>query len=793
MESDKDVAELASSLGVLQIGSRTDQKYHQHGSDDKKPSTLKLVRSDTKFVNRGYQRSKLMDRQEPVIINPPTNEDFFRPISVKDKSWGIRKIDIKGLQSSRIKQFKEQKPFSKVSKEKSIEMTGKGFLDHPDKIKDEKKQAARLMELLDRSVAIQQKNLKPIREADYHIKGLKVNLLDHQVHSLRFFVKRETLPNKLIRGGLLCDDMGLGKTIQMISLIIANRATGLTKLEDIKRAYWMDHTLKLDQKDYNKHIDFKKGLQKVKTTLVVCPASLITQWYQEITEKSNLTCYQYHGSNRIRDILKLAKFDVVITSYQTCMADFNVSESPLYKCYWWRIILDEAHKVKNTSSKTAIACFNLKSLRRWCLTGTPVQNNVGELWSLLHFLRINKYWERSIWDVEIGKNMHVVDPEKGFFKLEKVLDQCMIRRKKNVLKKQFKLPPKKYHRVFMDQIGLEKKIYKNLEGKIIDKIINDELVDDNFNSGVLKLKAPLMKGNSANGKNNSYMAVFVYLLRLRQACSHWRILFWFKNDDKIHPDFKTILPDYVDKQVKEENKPETIAKVDDSLSALTKQIMNLNIKEEGGKEHENEKERRIVLSDTHKNLDSSDSSLMTSVKVKKVLNILQKNPKRKTIIFSEFTQMLKILAVVLARNHFECLVYDGSLNKKEKQEVLDKMKNESRFTVLLCSLRCGSLGLNLTFCSQIILYEPFWNPAVSAQAIDRVYRIGQKSEVDVWEFFVNDSVESRIHTLQEKKKKIAKAVTDKDTDAIMELMGNTLTKRELMLLVGVPKEKSNDY
>lgn len=224
-----------------------------------------------------------------------------------------------------------------------------------------------------------------------------------------------------------------------------------------------------------------------------------------------------------------------------------------------------------------------------------------------------------------------------------------------------------------------------------------------------------------------------------------------------------------------------------SLALITAKMSSMNIEKEAAVS----KSDKEVLDRTSRHLQNSSekyADLMQCVKVKKVLEILEKDRKRKTIIFSEFTSVLKILSIILYEKGFGCLSYNGSMSKTEKQETLERLKTNPKYTVLLCSLKCGSLGLNLTFCSQVILYEPFWNPAVGAQAIDRVYRIGQTKPVDVWEFFVKNSVEQRIRDLQDKKRNIAKAVTDRDQDAIMSMLGSKLSKKEIMQLVGAVED-----
>lgn len=788
---------------------------NRHVSERKLEEKAISNNKEYKSLERHHKDTK--SRSNYTLIKAPKNDEYFKPISVKDRSWGRQKIDVKRIMNTRIGTSVENSAFAKYAKsgkvvEPEIEepddesVLGGGFLDKPGKVKTEKQLAVHVMSMAAKGKSARLRDRQPVRQEERYVKGLKVELLDHQVRGLRYFLQREKLEGHVFRGGLLCDDMGLGKTIQMISLILSNPAYRLDDLDDIRQAYKLDCKEKLFN-GTNKQVDFSKSLRKIKSTLIICPASLLTQWEQEIGQKTNLTCYLYHGAKRIRNIDKLAEFDVVITSYQTCMSEFQSGTSPLYECYWWRLILDEAHIIKNVSTKTAGACFNLKSLRRWCLTGTPIQNNALELWSLLHFLRVNRFWKITVWASEIGNVIDVSDRKKGLSVLLRMLDYCMIRRNKDVLQNKFKLPPKNMHRLLLEQEEFERIIYKKLEGKVIESIIDNVVMNDSMNMGKLKLIAPLMKGSckSSMEQKNSYMVVFVYLLRLRQVCCHWRTLFMLEQGENAKMESANTAEcsdeenlSSLERKISgleiDDNTDAAFSEIEDketeesSLALITAKMSSMSIKKEAAVS----KSDKEVLDRTSRHLQNSSekyADLMQCVKVKKVLEILEKDRKRKTIIFSEFTSVLKILSIMLYEKGFSCLSYNGSMSKTEKQETLERLKTNPKYTVLLCSLKCGSLGLNLTFCSQVILYEPFWNPAVGAQAIDRVYRIGQTKPVDVWEFFVKNSVEQRIRDLQDKKRNIAKAVTDRDQDAIMSMLGSKLSKKEIMQLVGAVEDE----
>lgn len=676
------------------------------------PDISGLSLGDKKY-NSLCKSLKPSKSSKPVPILPPTNDiDPLKPISVKSKAWG-RKIDLSKVHNAGFASYAK----SKVKPTKGKE--GEGFLDHPDQYNAKKKAIDQLMALAEKA-----ESLAPVNPADKHVDGLNISLLDHQVRSLKFFLEEER-SDKLRRGGLLCDDMGLGKTVQMLALILSNPAKDLDDLTEIRDAYLDDKDLDLVPKDG------ADKLVSIKSTLLICPASLMSQWETEILTKTNLSVLTFHGPKRTRKLQDLAKYDVVITSYQTCMHEYNSGVSPIYQCYWWRVILDEAHMIKNTGSKMAVACFHVKSLRRWCLTGTPIQNDIGELGALFHFLRINEYWDTALWRRQINKKF-VAGNSEVFDLLSQLLKRSMVRRKKSVLDGEYKLPKKHHHKERLEQATFERKIYEDMEKKGLDQF---------FKETKLKSKRPVNEHDKSG--QNMYMVAFVYLLRLRQLCDHWQILF-----DK---DSKEVEESFMTRKEKSQFK-------DLDLSELFSSMSLVETPKDNGSE---------------------------SAKVDRVIEILSKDRTRKTIVFSEFTSMLDILEDTIEAKGFQTVRYDGKMSKVEKDRALAKVKNDEKCTVLLCSLKCGSLGLNLTFCSQVILYEPFWNPAVGDQAIDRVYRIGQTKPVDVYEFFLENTVESRIRDLQDRKRKVAKAVADSDAQSASDLVNSRLSVGELMKLAGL--------
>ncbi|TRY56039.1 hypothetical protein DNTS_013864, partial [Danionella cerebrum] len=249
-------------------------------------------------------------------------------------------------------------------------------------------------------------------------KGLKVELLPHQRRALAWLLWRET---QKPCGGILADDMGLGKTLTMIALIMAQ------KKKDEKLENWIsknDSTLVASQ-----------------GTLVICPASLVHHWKKEIDKRvksSRLSVYLYHGPNRQRSATVLAEHDVVVTTYSLVSKEIPVQKEdaetpavdsehvtshlpPLLRVAWARVILDEAHNIKNPKVQTSMAVCKLRARSRWAVTGTPIQNNLLDM-----FLRCSPFDEYKLWKAQVDNGS-----KRGGERLNILTRALLLRRTKN--------------------------------------------------------------------------------------------------------------------------------------------------------------------------------------------------------------------------------------------------------------------------------------------------------------------------------------------------------------------------
>ncbi|KAK9490840.1 SNF2 family N-terminal domain-containing protein [Lipomyces doorenjongii] len=561
---------------------------------------------------------------------------------------------------------------------------------------------------------------------DHVVEGLKVKLLDHQVEGLKFLLSREDNDIKH-KGGMLCDDMGLGKTVQSIALILSHK------------------------KDNEVH----KSKNGCKSTLVVAPLALINQWATEIKTKApSLSVLIYHGQSRTKSELVLKKYDVVITTYQL-VASENQNNGALFKLDWWRLILDEAHTIKNKSSQSAQAACALHGLNRWALTGTPLQNNIDELHSMFKYLLIPPLSDPVFWKDKISRPAAAGRGKLAMKRLQVVLAQVMLRRTKDVLVENgMKLPKRVVHKSTIVLTEPERAFYDNLEQKMGNKM--QDLIGEG---------------------GQKYMSVLLLLLRLRQACNHTALVAskLSENSDAVTPPApeptKTI-----SKSTVSQNEIDDLA---DLLGDMTVDIRKCTICQTDLSNEESKQRAEFCKYCRSIFVSQGIDGTIPSSKIVHLLSVLKSDPLRKTIIFSQFTTMLDIIEPFLKNQGIVFVRYDGSMRPQNRVQSLDKLANNPQVTVLLCSLKCGALGLNLTCASRVLLVDPWWNPMVSEQAIDRVHRIGQTRDVDVYEITAENTVEERILKLQEQKRQLARGVMD---DKAGKLNVNRLTRDEILFL-----------
>ena len=440
-------------------------------------------------------------------------------------------------------------------------------------------------------------------------------------------------------GGCLADDMGLGKTIQVLAL--------------------------LDQRRQVRRNDEQNSPPPA---LVVVPRSLVFHWLEEAARFAPKLCILDHtGVTRLKPGDHFDNYDVVLTTYGTLRSDaLHFKDQRFDYC-----ILDEAQAVKNSRTLSAKAVRLLNADHRLAMSGTPVENHLGELWSLFEFLNPGMLGSASIFG-NVGKN----PDERTRTVLAKALRPFVLRRTKGQVATE--LPEKTEQTIYCDLEGNDKKLY-------------DELRD--------YYRARLLKKGPGEGSGQFKIQVLEALLRLRQAACH---------------------PGLIDKKKVDEPS----AKVDTLLAQLDQ-----------------------VLEENHK-----------------------------ALVFSQFTSLLAIVRRRLDRQNVPYVYLDG--HTRDRQARVEQFQNDPNVKLFLISLKAGGLGLNLHAAEYVYLLDPWWNPAVESQAIDRAHRIGQTRQVFAYRLIARGTVEEKVLELQKSKRDLADAIITADNSVM-----RNLTRDDLELLL----------
>jgi superfamily II DNA or RNA helicase len=448
-------------------------------------------------------------------------------------------------------------------------------------------------------------------------------------------------------GGCLADDMGLGKTVQVLALL-QDRCPDCSSETP------------------------RSPSSKTRPSLVVAPRSVVHNWCDEASRFTpRLRVLNYTGLDRAELRKTFDSHDLVVTTYGTLRRDIL----QLREITFHHAILDEAQNIKNAASQAAKATRLLKARHRLALTGTPVENHLGELWSLFEFLNPgmlgSSSWMRPLAGKSKGRD------EDAARLLGQALRPFLLRRTKG--KVLTELPKKTEQTLICEMEGSQKRLYNELKEHY---------------------RIHLSKKIESLGLARSKIHVLEALLRLRQAACH---------------------PALIDPA----RRGEKAAK----LEALEEQL--LEIRAEG----------------------------------------------HKALIFSQFTSFLSLVRDRLVQRELVFEYLDGST--RDRGERIRRFQEDPDCGLFLISLKAGGTGLNLTAADYVFILDPWWNPAVEAQAVDRTHRIGQTRPVFAYRLICRDTVEEKILELQKEKRVLADAILTEDHSLI-----RNLTAEDLELLLG---------
>jgi SNF2 family DNA or RNA helicase len=437
-------------------------------------------------------------------------------------------------------------------------------------------------------------------------------------------------------GGCLADDMGLGKTVQVLALLLARK-------------------------------------REERPSLVVAPKSLIFNWREEAARFApSLLVLDHTGVQREPPGAHFADYDVVLTTYGTLRRDI----AALREVEFDYVILDEAQAIKNASSTAAKTARLLRAQHRLALSGTPIENHLGELWSLFEFLNPGMLGASAAFKRFLGARW--VEGE-AMSALAKAVRPFVLRRTKKQVAKE--LPER------VDQV-----LHCELEKP--QRALYDELK--------AHYRTALLARARKVGVGRMTTHVLEALLRLRQAACH---------------------PGLIDR-----------ARVDEPSAKLDALLAQLE----------------SVVAEGHK-----------------------------ALVFSQFTSLL---AIVRARIEAKGLAFeylDGQT--RDRAACVERFQKDDACRVFLVSLKAGGVGLNLTAAEYVFLLDPWWNPAVEAQAIDRAHRIGQRKAVFAYRLIAKDTVEERVLDLQRQKRALVEGVLGDDAGGGGGLRGLNVEDLEVLL------------
>ena len=469
--------------------------------------------------------------------------------------------------------------------------------------------------------------------------------------------------------GILCDDMGLGKTLQTLCIVAS------------------DHHMRAEEFAKTKAPDVRRL-----PSLIICPPTLSGHWQQEIkTYAPFLTCLAFVGPPGDRNRLKgnLGQTDVVITSYDICRNDIDT----LCQHNWNYCVLDEGHLIKNPKAKISQAVKRLASNHRLILSGTPIQNNVLELWSLFDFLMPGFLGTEKVFLDRFAKPIAASrfskssskEQEAGALAIEalhkQVLPFLLRRLKEEVLDD---LPPKILQNYYCDLSDLQKTLFQDFTKK----------------------EGKTLADKATSGDREAKQHIFQALQYMRKLCNSPALV--VKEGHKQYNEIQRALA----------QKKTTLT---DPIHAP--KLMAL----------------RDLLVDCGIGVDAAGGSEITTES-----NFVSQH---RVLIFCQMKEMLDMVQNNVLKEMLPSVQYlrlDGSVEANKRQDIVNKFNSDPSFDALLLTTSVGGLGLNLTGADTVIFVEHDWNPQKDLQAMDRAHRIGQKKVVNVYRLVTRGTLEEKI-------------------------------------------------
>ncbi|KAF4983034.1 hypothetical protein FZEAL_1459 [Fusarium zealandicum] len=598
-------------------------------------------------------------------------------------------------------------------------------------------------------------------------QSISRQLKPFQLEGLSWMTEMEKLEWK---GGLLGDEMGLGKTIQAVSLIMS------------------DYPAK-------------------QPSLVLVPPVALMQWQQEIKSYTDgtLKTFVFHGTNQKTKgitVKELKKYDVIMMSYNSLESIYRKQEkgfkrkdgiykekSVMHAINFHRIILDEAHCIKTRTTMTAKACFALKTNFRWCLTGTPLQNRIGEFFSLIRFLNVRPFasylckqcpcstleWSMdedsrcsqckhagmqhvSVFNQEllnpIQKFGNLGPGREAFRKLRLMTDRIMLRRLKKDHTNSMELPVK--------EIYVDRQFFGEEENDFANSIMTN---------GQRKFDTYVAQGVLLN----NYANIFGLIMQMRQVADHPDLILKKNADGGQNVLVCCICDEPAEDTVRSRCKHDFCRACVGSYVRSTDEPdcprchipLSIDLEQPEIEQDENYVKKNSIINRIK--MENWTSSSKIELLVHELHKLRSDNSSHKSIIFSQFTTMLQLIEWRLRRAGITTVMLDGSMTPAQRQASIEHFMNNVNVECFLVSLKAGGVALNLTEASRVFIVDPWWNPAAEWQSADRCHRIGQTRPCTITRLCIEDSVESRMVLIQEKKTNMIHSTVNADDKAMESL------------------------
>ncbi|KAI9683443.1 MAG: hypothetical protein M1829_005515 [Trizodia sp. TS-e1964] len=550
--------------------------------------------------------------------------------------------------------------------------------------------------------------------------------------------------------GILADEMGLGKTIQTISLLAFLREMGTTG-----------------------------------PFLVAAPLSTLSNWVEEFRKWTpSVPVVLYHGTIAEREQIRKNRikgennqdFPVVCTSYEICMNDRKY----LANFSWKYIIIDEGHRLKNLNSRLIRELKSYKSANRLLITGTPLQNNLTELWSLLNFLMpeifdklesFESWFDFSALKEKDG-HKQILDDERQssiISTLHAILKPFLLRRVKTDV--ETNLPKKREYILYAPMSVAQQELYREivskdgdcrryLENKVMERLVKEQtgpsILKGNKGAGAKRKSSsgaatPNKSAKSSRASTPSSSSARVRRVK-RKNYQEISDSAWFAQQDQ--PSESEELDEDEEEEL-ERSKAVSIAKREIANKKLQNPIMQL----------------RLTCNSPHNfywpwpNGIAPDQTLITEsgkmILVDRLVSYLHERG-HKVLIFSQFQKTLDIIEdwATLLKGWNVCRI-DGSVAQEDRRLQIKSFNHDPEFRIFLLSTRAGGQGINLTAADTVILFDSDWNPQQDLQAQDRAHRIGQTQPVIVYRLATKGTVEQDLLEKADAKRKLEKLVIRK--------------------------------